>query len=73
MCLIFSYLNCDACYIFQQAYMPILLKISGLSATLLFLLQRFGGIRPGSAERLPQDGSEGDEERDGNGCDIYPP
>ena len=73
MCLIFSYLKCDACCIFQQAYMPILLKISGLSATLLFLLQRLGGVSPGSAQRLPQDGGEGDEERDGNGCDIYLP
>ena len=29
-----------------------------------FFLQRLSGVRPGNAERLPQDGTEGDREGD---------
>ena len=57
MCLIFSSLMGDACCLFQQAFMFISLRYNGLDATPLFLLQRLGRVRPGSAERLPEDGA----------------
>ena len=70
-CFIFSILVVLPAFFAMQAK-PVSCWVSERCNARLFFLQRLSGVRPGSAERLPEDGEDGDHEGQGNCGRIYP-
>ena len=70
-CFIFSVLVVLPAFFAMQAK-PVSCWLSERCSAYLFLLQRLGGVRPGSAERLPEDGEDGYHKGHGYCRRIYP-